>query len=393
MRVLYDHQIFNAQHYGGISKYFAELGRSLRYNRLIEVRLSIARTENIHLRESQLLDSTHPSSVVRGFLEDFLDGQYNFPGKGRLFNLIRQLRGQKRLDLSRPGLFRSSLDRSICKIREGEYDLLHPTYYDPYFLDHRGGKPYVITVHDMIHEIFPQFFKAEDLTAQHKRQTIDGATRLIAVSKQTRDDLIRIAGIDPDRVEVVHHGVASTKEEPFPLPDNFILFVGSRRIYKNFQIVARAFAALRLRHPRLILVCCGGGDWSKEELQFFNEIDIAKRVRLFHPTDRQLAYAYSKARLFIYPSLYEGFGMPILEAALRRAPVCASRIGAFSEIAEDSVLYFDPDSLESVIDSIETLLEDRQLRQSLTELAWRRAKDFTWERTAHETARVYQKLR
>lgn len=394
MRVLYDHQIFTEQRCGGVSKYFVELCRSLRESELSDVLLAVSRTDNIHLRDSQLLDSSrHPLFASRLSRYLSLEGRANFPGKGRLVNLFRLLQGKERFDLNLSDLVRSNLDLSIMRLRAGDYDLLHPTYYDPYFLDFRGEKPFVLTVHDMIHELFPAYFPADDQTVLRKRRTIAAASRLIAVSGQTRDDLVRISGIDPALIDVVYHGVSEMTGEPFAVPDNFILFVGSRNIYKNFPMVARAFARLSQRDSALTLVCCGGGDWSAEERQLLRQLDISGRVHLFHPSDRQLAYAYGRARLFVYPSLYEGFGMPILEAARRACPVSASQIGPFTEIAEDSITYFDPHDLDSVIDSLARLLEDQPLRQRLVEQARRRADDFTWEKTARKTAQVYEKLR
>lgn len=345
MNLLFDNQIFTWQKFGGISRYFVELMTHLKN---IEWKLPYTMSDNVYLESKIKLP--------------------DFRGKGRLYGMVN----------------RSSSVFSI----HGKYDLFHPTYYDPYFLKHLRT-PYVITVHDMIHEKFPeQFF---DKTASQKYKTILNAERIIAISECTKKDIIEIYGINADKIDVVYHGVTLVSPtKPQFTPKDYILFTGQRSGYKNFKNLCLAFSKLTASFSNLKLVCTGTM-FNNEELLFFDKIGIKDKTFHIFASESELAYLYKNALCFVYPSMYEGFGIPILEAYGYECPLCLSQESCFPEIALDGGAYFDPLNPDSIANTIEKTICDETFRNTLIQKGLKRLECFSWEKMAQETSLTYRK--
>jgi glycosyltransferase involved in cell wall biosynthesis len=214
------------------------------------------------------------------------------------FAVNRQYKGKFKLE--------STINKflTVPSLVLAEYDIFHPTYYDPYFLKFTSKK-LVVTVYDMIHEIFPQYFPAKDHTAEHKKILLAKANKIIAISENTKRDLLHFyPSIDKDKIEVIHlcssHLVPGT-EGSIKYPERYILFVGQRSIYKNFLLFLKAVAEIINKQSDLFLVCAGGGPWSSEERSFLKELGIEAKVHLHSVNDSQLALLYSKAICFVFP--------------------------------------------------------------------------------------------
>jgi glycosyltransferase involved in cell wall biosynthesis len=391
MNVLYDYQIFSSQKIGGVSKYFTELCTVFEQLDLVDFEIGVKCTINTHLLES-VIGQKIVNSPETKYLQEFNHFCRKFPyaGAGRLFRLWKKIIRDFYIDLSMMDISTINHQRSIELITANKFDLFHPTYYDPYFLEYLNGKKYVITVHDLIHELFPEYFSPQEKTVIHKKQVIFNANRIIAVSKKTKNDLIRIYDLDPESIDVVYHGVGRLDPEKIDLPQKFILFVGRRQGYKNFKFAANVFATATSSSPQHWLVCCGGGAVTKDEHQILVDLGIEKRVLFLEPTDRQLQYVYSKATLFLFPSLYEGFGLPILEAMNTGCPVCASDIECFLEIADTAACYFDPLRLDSAVDVVERVLQDSELRLKKSKQAFQLVHKYSWLQSAKDTLQVYR---
>ena len=205
MKVLYDHQIFTMQIYGGISRYFIELMKNIENDNEIEYELSLRYSNNYYLKKLNNL-------TYKTFLEN-----YSFKGKYRLLNI---------------------LNKNVSKeyISRGDYDIFHPTYYNPYFLDYIDRKPFVLTIYDMIHEIYPEMFSSKDKTSERKKILAQKATKIIAISENTKRDIIKFLGIGENKIEVIYLGNSlninkDDKTINIIIPEKYILFVGSRRGY------------------------------------------------------------------------------------------------------------------------------------------------------------------
>ena len=354
-KVLYDAQIFTSQKFGGISRYFVELMKNMPYD--ISTDLSASFSHNIYLPE----------------VKDIRD----FPSIPFKKDLVKMLNHR----------------RSVSQIVKGDFDVFHPTYYNPYFLE-KLKRPFVITVHDMIHERFPESFSADDPTRECKRRVVFAADHIIAISQSTKNDLIEMYNLPEDKISVVYHGqtLVNPDEEPVSgLPQHYILFVGDRNRYKNFERMARAYSVIRKSFPEIKLVCTGR-PFKKHELEMFAKLGIEKDVCRFFVNDRQLRYLYSHAICFVFPSLFEGFGFPVLEAYAAGCPIVLSNTSSLPEIAGEGGMYFDPTDIEDISSKIIKVIEDPQLRDDMTKRGREIAKNFTWQRTAAQTAEIYRKL-
>jgi glycosyltransferase involved in cell wall biosynthesis len=366
MKILYDHQTFAIQEYGGISRYFLELMNQFRVKKDLEVSFDAA----LHYSNNEYL---HDYPFLK--YQPFLPGT-RFRGKGPLLNQINKL-------YSIPFIFR------------GNYDLFHPTYYDPYFLKYLKGKPFVITVHDMIHEIFPQYFPRYDRIRAYKRLLARKASHIIAVSGNTRDDLLHFYDIDPGVIEVVYHGNPFHGQEfqhhaQTESHEAYFLFVGNRRKYKNFDFFVSTVSSILTSNPKLKIICAGGGEFTPEEKKFFEKLNIPRQVFQVRASDEDLKQLYSRAIAFVFPSLYEGFGIPVLEAFSCGCPALLSNTSSLPEIGGEAALYFDPSDPDTLYSVIVDLLENEKLREQLVVSGLNRIKNFTWEKTAWGTRAVYQ---
>jgi len=352
MRVLYDYQGF-MQRYGGVSRYFVELTRAMRRQGGFEPLIPAFFTDNQYLEHT------------------------------RTFLTHRPVKGKTRI--------MAALNRAISlRSLSSDYDLFHPTYFSPYFLD-RLEKPFVVTVHDMIHELFDGGQVRDDGTAGNTRLLCDRAAAVIAVSRNTKDDLCRLLGLPEKKVSVVHHatelryaGQARLHERPY------LLYVGERGGYKNFELFAASVAPVLIRRG-LDLVCAGGGALSQKERALLSGLGLADRVvQLSFADQGSLASLYHFAEAFCYPSLYEGFGIPLLEAFSCGCPVAASSTSCFPEIAGEAAEYFDPRDSSSIAQAVERAAFGR--RDELIRLGRERLSLYSWERSAAATLEVYRSV-
>ena len=363
MKILYDHQIFTMLIYGGIPRYFFELILNFSKDKTMSVKLPVVFTHNDYLLNSNFLKGPRFFHNKR------------FIGKTTLIKLTSEY-------YTKWSLLRKN------------YDVFHPTYYDPYFKKYIGNKPVVVTVYDMIHELFPEHFPSDDITKNWKKETIESAARIIAISENTKKDLIRFYGIDEERITVIHLAsslkLANTTPGPFSLPSKYLLFVGQRKDYKNFLGFVEAVSSLIRYHPDLRIVCAGGGRFTAEEEKLFDKLHIRDKIVQLSVRDDLLATLYKNALAFVFPSLYEGFGIPVLEAFSCVCPTVLSNTSSLPEVGGDAALYFDPADALSICSAVEEVIRNRALREELKRKGFERAKEFSWEKTALQTKEVYR---
>jgi len=366
MKILYDHQIFSLQQYGGISRYFCELYSHLLTIHTVQPEISVVYSDNRYYQEL-----FHP----KRYLPDQKNlGKYLNFGKNTVIYKINEYN---------------------CKnqIRRGNFDILHPTYYDPYFIKILKIKPYFITVYDMIHELFPDMFK-RDNTAIRKKDVIESATKIIAISENTKTDIINFYDIDPKKIKVVPLATSLQKQLPdisLNLPQKYILFVGNRGGYKNFTLFLNSIFSLFHDEKGLYLICAGGGVFSDNEMQLLNDLKIKKRViHYLLANDSTLSQLYRKAILFVFPSLYEGFGIPVLEAFSCGCPVAVSNCSSLPEVGGDAVKYFDPNNADSIRKVVEEIVHNNYLQDSLRIKGYYQLEKFSWEKTAIQTQQIYE---
>lgn len=364
MKILYDHQIFTLQRYGGISRYFYELFWKFSSMDEIDIDVSLLFSNNYYISSKEIVKH-------RNF---FLN--QNFKGKNRLMNIFNNI-------------------NSISYLRRQNFNIFHPTYYSPYFLKYLGKKPFVITVHDMIHEKFKNMFPKNDKTTQYKKILVNKASKIIAISQNTKNDLIDVFNVKSEKIEVVYLGnslMPKNIKTNIEIPQKYILFVGSRRAYKNFDLFLESVVKIFKKNKNLYLLCAGGGSFNEYEKKMFEKLGIKNQVIQFNFDDDTLAYIYKNAILFVFPSLYEGFGIPILEAFACNCPVVCSNTSSLPEVGGEAAYYFDPYNKDSIKSSIERVFFDDELRNKMIQKGKNRLKMFSWENTALKTKKIYESV-
>ncbi|HEX7366401.1 MAG TPA: glycosyltransferase family 1 protein [Pelobium sp.] len=363
-KIFFDHQKFSTQKFGGISRYFANIIDAIKNNQEFDYLLGVANSQNFYIKnEQQFLN--HP---ITNYL---LKSEYGF----RTFKT----------------------NELYCKylLKQNRFDVFHPTYYDPYFIKNLK-KPMVTTIHDMTYERLPAYFWAKDPLTAQKRMSAQRADKIIAISETTKKDLLTYLEVDERKVEVIYHGIDLEHklqvEEINNLPTEYLFFVGDRGGYKNFYLLLDAFAALSKKHPNLNLVLSGGGKLLGADVEIINRLKINTKVHHYQVNDAQLNYLYQNALAFIYPSLYEGFGLPILEAFKASCPVLLSNNDCFLEIAKEAAVFFHRYSLEDLTAQIENLIGNQTLRQSLVAKGSERLKAFPLTKSMDKTLKLYKTL-
>lgn len=367
IKILFDHQKFTTQRYGGISRYFAALIDAIEdSDGAFSCETGVLYTENQYLpNTSQLLNNR----LCRPFFR-------TKPAKGSLYRLNKCYSGKL--------------------VRKNSFDVFHPTYYDPYFLPYLK-KPFVTTIHDMTYEILPEYFWAHDPLTEFKRINIERADAIIAISETTKSDLLEYGHMtDPGKIKVIYHGIdtrAETIYQPVsPLPEHYILYVGDRSGYKNFFLFMDACREILRAQPSVSVVLAGGGGLGTAEKEYLLRNRLADRVRHINASDAELNYLFSRALVFVYPSLHEGFGLPILEAFKAGCPVLLSDTRCFREVGAGAVHYFEAASKEALIAGIYGIIGSESTRQKLIEAGKTRLQDFPIETCIHKTFELYRSL-
>ena len=247
--------------------------------------------------------------------------------------------------------------RAINNFLEKKYidcDIFHETYFTKRKRVLSQNSIRVLTMHDLIHEKFPKNFSKYDPTINEKKSAIERSDHIICVSESTRSDLLEHYNIDESKTSVVYLGsdINSSKEIPDEsiLDADYILYVGSRVGHKNFKTFMKALSVNDLVKNNFNIIAFGGGAFNESEKNLLKNIKInAKQIS---GSDELLYKLYKHATLFIYPSTYEGFGIPPLEAMKLKCPVACSNTSSIPEVVGDAAVLFDPYEIDSINDAL-----------------------------------------
>lgn len=358
MRVLYDDQIFSAQRHGGISNYFVNL-----------------------FREFAAAPSLGVDPV--GFPITSFNEHLSELGLARRppFAFLERRRALQAIN----GLMHRTQGRSGSMKPE----LQHQTFY---FTSGWGGKkilPTVVTIHDMIPELFPTDFQVNPhfLKDYHVRN----ADAIVCVSETTKSDLLKFyPGLDVPIV-VTPLGVSHEFEpsEDTSVGDYF-LYVGTRaEPYKNFTLFAQA-AATVIRGKSLKLKLVGGGPITADEAVFLRSLGILDQIEHTRPSSNELVKLYQNAIALVFPTRYEGFGLPTLEAMASGCPAILGMTPALQEVAGDAGIYFSEYTVDSLAEAMRLVVDDPAARSRARERGLARAEEFSWSRTAELTSSCYE---
>lgn len=286
----------------------------------------------------------------------------------------------------------------------GRLDLFHsPDFTAPPVV----RTPVVITIHDLAFIRRPECAYP---TLRHYLQrvvprSVRRADHLIAVSESTRRDILELFDVPPERVTTIYEGVAPSVRpcgcdgplrktiERLGVRGPYILSVGTLEPRKNYPRLLEAYAMLRRRGITQRLVIAGARGWLYAPIfECLRSLGLDRHVTFIEPNDVELRALYGAADAFVYPSLYEGFGIPPLEALAAGVPVACSNVSSLPEVVGDAALTFDPNDPAAIAAAMERLLSDMALARALREIGPRQAARFDWCRTAAETVAIYERV-
>ena len=362
MKILFDHQIFSLQALGGISKYILNLN-------------NVYNSQGIQSKISSLF---HCNKYLRNLTNEqkFVYYLKEYPRFTRkIINISNQI-------------------NLLLDINKFKPEIIHKTYYSVNNISNKKIK-IAITVYDLIHEIFyKNFYKKNNHLA--KKESLSKADIIFCISHVTKEDLLNYYNVDEKKIFVVHLGVNAPGEiqNIKIINQPYILYVGDRKRYKNFYNLAKAYSISSYLNKNFKMCIVGGGEFSHDEVNYLKDMKINfESIIKLDATEHQLENLYQNAELFIYPSLYEGFGLPNLEAMANSCLVTCSNINVLKEVCGDAVAaYFDPNSPEDIADKIEKVLLLGSKKKNYIELGKKLASEFTWGKCANKTLSVYKKF-
>ncbi|MEC9093035.1 MAG: glycosyltransferase family 1 protein [Planctomycetota bacterium] len=364
MRVLYDGVIYRIQKYGGVVRYFNSL---------------------IH----NLSDTVHPILLAP-------NRPTVSPSHPNLSTFIETC--ESILWPIKPLRKRIIAQRSYNRIVAEAPDVIHPTYYYSSLrgLANKIDVPTVLTVYDLIHERFSAEMDPHGKQTRLKKSALDRADAVICISHSTKYDLQKYYNIPEERIRVIHLGC---EFDPLPGPPQehsgkpYFLYVGERNFYKNFERMIRAFAPVAEKNKDLQLRCVGGQPFTHEEQTLIADLNLQNLVsREGYLPDHQMKNVYSQAIAVVYPSLYEGFGFPILEGMTCGTAVLTSNRSSMPEVAGDAAILFDPYSIEEISAAMLTVVNSSSIRTQMIEKGLDQARQFSRQKMARETLEVYQSV-
>jgi glycosyltransferase involved in cell wall biosynthesis len=359
MRIFFDHQCY-WETFGGVSRYFTEILKTEASN--VQYELALKYSNNEYLKELNF--------PVKPFLKN-----WNIPKKHYLISAINK-------------------PHTIKLYKETNPEIVHLTHYDPYLLKYIKKSIVVSTIHDLNYFAVPQFFREKPLLKRWQSEVSKRSDILITISENSKRDLMEYLNIPEEKISVIYHGINNDFRRdinPRIISKPYILFVGRRIRYKNFDIVFKAFLNIKNRYKDLCLVCTNPS-FSKEERKLFQENNISDRIISFPASENQLVNLYSHAIAFIFPSFYEGFGFPLLEAMGCECPIICSKASCFPEIAGGAAIYFNPYSEEELTEKLCELIESSDLQNKLKRTGLIQKNKYSWNISRQKHIELYKKI-
>lgn len=279
-------------------------------------------------------------------------------------------------------------------------------YHSPNYILPFGIKiPTVLTVHDLITLDYPYYCQNETVLyfKMCLKRSINKASKIITVSNQVKEDILKHFKIPNNKIEVIYHGISSifvktldlSIIDKYEIPNKYILFVGNIEPKKNLGRLIKAFSLLKMQQGiKHKLVIAGKKGWKyKSVFQMVKELGLKNEIVFTdYIPEKDLPALYSMADIFVFPSLYEGFGIPPLEAMACEVPVLVSNKGALPEVTGSKCLQVDPYDVKHIADKMYKLISDQNLRQKSVNDGKQWVKQFTWEQTARKTLEVYKQV-
>jgi len=312
-------------------------------------------------------------------------------------------KGVKKVLVDAPHYSLAEQTRFLRILRREKCDLVHFTHFNVPLL---YNSPFVVTIHDTTINFYPGKKMNTPLRKRAynmvMRHAIFASKAIITVSQNTREDVVKLYKANPLKILPIHNGIGeefqpsgkksqNAVRERYALQNPFLLYTGVWREHKNLVGLLHAFRQVRNHHPKLDLVLTGKPDPHYPEVErTIRELDLEKAVRRVGLVDFQdLLELYTAAEVFVFPSFYEGFGLPPLEAMKVGTPAAVSQVASLPEVCGNAVSYFDPTDPLDIARGIRAILEDEKYRKQLIKTGREHVKQFSWDEAAAETFAVY----
>jgi len=364
MKILFDYYIFYHQKLGGISRYFLDLQKYI--NNYTSSKVDIFAP----FHTNEFLKKENNSKLFNFYMKDY-------PRYSR--KIIKFLN--------------YNLSKLYCYYYKP--NIIHKTFYSKNINSDPNVKK-VITVYDLIHEIYYKEYNQEKGYLP-KKEILENVDYVICPSNKTKSDLINFYNINENKIKVIYMGIHKFEniklENIKRISDPYMLYVGDRKRYKNFNNLIKGLSFYKNILQDFKLICFGGGSFTKAEEKIFADLKInTSRILQIEGDDNQLHYLYKNARTFIFPSMYEGLGLPPLEAMSLGCPVISSNHEAIIEAVGDSAVLFDPNNAEKIGESINGHIYSDDKLNNLKKIGFERSKLFNTEKCAAKTLDLYKEI-
>ena len=358
MKIILNGTIFYKQRYGGISRYFCNLSQKF-IKKGINFKITAPFYKNKYLKE---VSSKYKSGIYISRFPEF-----------KFFDSFQSFYNNNQISKFKP-------------------DIVHETYYSTRLKKKNYLK--IITVYDLIHEKLSDFYKLKI----DKKKSFEDVDYFISISENTKSDLIEMYNIPEDKIKVIYlggdHVINQNNPKRFKNDSKpFILFVGSREKYKDFNSLVYAYVNSNKISKDFNLYCFGGGNFSKEEKKLFANLNISEKIFNLQGDDTLLYDLYKTCRCFVSTSLYEGFGIPVVEAMQSNCPVFLSNCNTYLEIAKNNAIFFEKKNVEDLKNKLEQHIYNEADLKIISSKAKTYSSIFSWEKCTEETLNLYKKLR
>ena len=276
---------------------------------------------------------------------------------------------------------------------KSNFSIIHETYYSKHTF---GNVKKILTVYDMINELYPQSNNNSKEISNIKKESINRCDHIICISESCKNDLIKLFKIDPSKITVTH--LASDIRVENVLLKNkkykdFILYVGSRRGYKNFSSLIEVFSKSHYLKNNFKIAVYGGEKFGNKDIDILKKFNFPRdNIWIVNSKKFSLKDMYSNVSLFVYPSMYEGFGLPLVEAMSCGCPIVCSNVGSLEEVGGEGLKYFDINDNSHMSYVIENILKSKEAQEQLIDYGYNRSKKFSWKKCASETLNTYKNL-
>ncbi|KAA3641451.1 MAG: glycosyltransferase family 1 protein [Bacteroidetes bacterium] len=291
-------------------------------------------------------------------------------------------------------------------LQKHEIDVFHGLSHEIPVSIQKTGIKSVVTIHDLIFKHYPKQYKAIDNFIYNTKfkYACQNADRVVAISESTRKDIVNFYGIDPGKIDVVYQSCSDQFKsgwrenkiqevvDKYNLPQEFMLYVGSVIERKNLLNIVKALANLSNDLSPHLVVVGQGGDYKRKVQEYLAREGMEKQVSFITPVFEDIPGLYQRASLFVYPSVYEGFGIPVIEALYSHTPVVTSNLSSLPEAGGPDTLQVDPYSVEALADAIEKGLTNEPLRQTMISKGFEYVKRFDGDEAAKQMMAIYRQL-